>query len=465
MTASNLKTGHDRFLIPVSKITPSPENDLLYRPVRLDDRQTIQLADSIREFGVREPIVLTTDNYILSGHRRYAAAKLAGMKKVPVRYENISSDHPDFVKLLREFNRQREKTLDERLREEIVSADQQDTYRELVEHRQQASRIDVETVVLKERRVRPRITEAKELMLNAVLRVLEERRRFWPLSDRSIHYALLNDPPLRHAGKPDSRYTNRIQSYKDLSELVTRARVTGQIPWEAIDDETRPITTWNTFGTAGEFINKEIRTFGRNYWRNLMQSQPNHIELLVEKNTVDSIVREIAERYCIPVSSGRGYSSKPPQLKMKQRLHASGKDKLVLIVASDFDPEGESIPESYARWMRDDFGVTNIECVKAALTYEQTQTLTMPPALPAKESSSRFRDFFTKYGRDVYELEALQPEKLQELIDQAIRSVIDVDLFNREVEREREESQWLDVTRRRLVAAMGQIDIDQEGSR
>ncbi len=44
----------------------------------MDDPQTIALADSIREFGVKEPIVVTRDGFILSGHRRYAAAMLPG---------------------------------------------------------------------------------------------------------------------------------------------------------------------------------------------------------------------------------------------------------------------------------------------------------------------------------------------------------------------------------------------------
>ena len=65
------ETGHDRFLVSVKKIKPSAENDKLYKPVNLKDPQTIALADSIREFGLKEPIVLTLDGFILSGHRRY----------------------------------------------------------------------------------------------------------------------------------------------------------------------------------------------------------------------------------------------------------------------------------------------------------------------------------------------------------------------------------------------------------
>ena len=455
------ETEHDRFLLSITKIKPSPENDKLYKPVDLNDSQTTTLADSIREFGVKEPIVITVDGFILSGHRRYAAAKLAGLQQVPVRYENISRSDPQFVRLLREYNRQRDKTLDERLREEIVSVNVDDAYRSLVKHRQKASEISAETVTLGKCKDRAAITDAKQPMLDAILMILEERREFWPMSDRTIHYALLNIKPLRHASKPDSIYTNTLKSYKDCCDLLTRARLCGLVPMEAISDETRPVTTWSTNVTPGEFIRKELDGFAKNYWRDLLQSQPNHIEILVEKNTVEPIVSSIALDYTIPLTSGRGFCSIPPRQQMLERFRKSGKQRMVLIVVSDFDPEGESICESFARSMRDDFGV-DIVCVKAALTYQQTQDLNLPPALQAKETSSRYAGFVKKYGDDVYELEALPPEKLQELVDETVRSVIDVDLFNAEQEKERTDSKWLDVTRRRLMAAMSEIAIDED---
>ena len=455
------KTEHDRFLLSITRIKPSPENDKLYKPVDLNDSQTIALADSIREFGVKEPIVLTLDGFVLSGHRRYAAAKLAGLKQVPVRYENISRSDPQFVRMLREYNRQRDKTLDERLREEIVSVNVDDTYASLIEHRKQASEISAETVTLGKCKDRATITAAKQPMLDAILLILEERREYWPMSDRTIHYALLNIKPLRHASKPHSVYKNTLKCYKDCCDLLTRARLCGLVPMEAISDETRPVTTWSTNATPGEFLRKELDKFAKGYWRDLLQSQSNHIEILVEKNTVEPIISTIAYRYTIPLTSGRGFCSIPPRQQMLERFLKSGKERLVLIVVSDFDPEGESICESFARSMRDDFGV-DIVCVKAALTYQQTQDLNLPPALQAKETSSRYAGFVEKYGEDVYELEALPPEKLQELVDETVRSVIDVDLFNAELEKERTDSQWLDVNRRRLMAAMCEISIDED---
>ena len=98
--------------ISIDQIFPSPENDKLYKPVDPDDPEIIALTESIREHGIKEPLLVTSDGYIISGHRRFAAARLAGLQTVPCRVEPIERvrDHDRFVRLLRECNLQRVKT-------------------------------------------------------------------------------------------------------------------------------------------------------------------------------------------------------------------------------------------------------------------------------------------------------------------------------------------------------------------
>lgn len=124
-------------ILSLDTIRPSPENERLYRPVDPEDPEIVALAESIAEHGVVEPIVVTRDHWILSGHRRYAAAHLAGLREVPCRVEPIrrSDDLDRFIRLLREYNRQRTKSLDEQLREEVVSLDPQAAYQSLLEQR------------------------------------------------------------------------------------------------------------------------------------------------------------------------------------------------------------------------------------------------------------------------------------------------------------------------------------------
>jgi hypothetical protein len=120
------------------------------------DREVRELAESIRDHGLKEPLVITLDNYIISGHRRYVASGLAERFEVPVRVEPITRDHPQFLVLLREYNRQRTKSTDEIVREEVVTANPEEAYRFLTEHRQEAARVEAEFIKIEGKKKRRR---------------------------------------------------------------------------------------------------------------------------------------------------------------------------------------------------------------------------------------------------------------------------------------------------------------------
>lgn len=452
--------------IKLADLLPAPENEHLYRRVDPSDPEIIELAKSIKKYGVKEPLVISKDRYILSGHRRHCAAGIAGRKTVPCLVENITrSKSPDkFLTLLREHNRQRDKALDEKLREEIVSANPDEAYASLIEHRDEKAWLNGDgKITLKGYKARPKMSLAKAPLLNAVIRVLEALRRFWPVSVRKVHYDLLNDPPLCHASKPNSVYRNDKGSWEKCIDICARGRLEGNIPWEAIGDETRPVVTWSVHQDPRTFMRREIDRFGKGYWRALQQSQPHHIEILGEKNTLIPILKPVAMEYCIPLTTGRGFCSLPPRKAMAQRFEESGKDDLVLLIVSDFDPAGETIAESFARSMRDDFDL-DVHPVKVALTYEQTQELDLPLALPANEDSATYQAFADEYGDDTWEVEALDPETLQELLRDAIDNVLDTDAFNAELDAEKQDAVYLQGLRKKVHAALGGMDFQQEGN-
>lgn len=128
---------------------------------------------------------------------------------------------------------------------------------------------------------------------------------------------------------------------------------------------------------------------------------------------------------------------------------------MILLILSDFDPDGEEIAHSFARSIRDDFGVEEVEAVKVALTAAQVEEYDLPPILKAKKTSSRYGRFVDRSGSNVFELEAVPPETLQRFLTEAIDSVIDVAAFNREVDQERVDAAFLDGTRRRVQSALG----------
>jgi ParB-like chromosome segregation protein Spo0J len=458
-------------ILPLSSIRPSPQNESIYRPVNDDDPEIQKLAVSIRERGILEPLVVSSDYRILSGHRRYVAAQLAGLTHVPCRIVNISSDDIFFPQLLTEYNQQRVKAIDEVLREEILRANPEDSYAELRRERQQRAQVrtaDLTTIELREERFRAEISAAKGPMLEAVRRIIAANEEFWPLSDRQIHYQLLNNPPLIHASKPDSVYRNDRNSYKSLVDLLTRARLEGHIQWEAIADPTRPVALWDVHRSCGDFISEATRNFLQGYWRDLLQSQPNHIEVIGEKNTIQGVIRPICSRFTVPYTIGRGYCSLDPRHQLVDRFYASGKENLILLALSDFDPDGEEIAHSFARSLRDDFGLDedNIIAIKVALTAEQVDRLGLPPIMSAKATSANYDRFVDENGEDVYELEAVPAGELQRILEKAIQTVLDIDRFNAELEKEKAEAAYLKAFRQTAQRVLGQLEIppNQENS-
>ena len=144
----------------------------------------------------------------------------------------------------------------------------------------------------------------------------------------------------------------------------------------------------------------------------------------------------------------------PPRYGIAKRFKKSGKEKLVLLIVSDFDPDGQTIAKSFARSLRDDFGVENVSAHKVALTAAQVREFKLPPGVEAKIGSATYDSFVDEHGKYVHEVEALKPAELQRLVRDAIDAVLDINAFNRELDQERDDSAFLETMRRRMLAAV-----------
>ncbi len=152
------------------------------------------------------------------------------------------------------------------------------------------------------------------------------------------------------------------------------------------------------------------------------------------------------------MTSGRGYSSLPPRKDMVERFHASGRENLVVIVVSDFDPEGEDIPGSFGISLRDDFGIPaeRLKVIKAALTTEQVESMDLHEGQLSKDTSSRYKRFVATHGERAWELESLSAEQLREIVEASLRDVLDLEAFENEVSQESQEQEELNSKRRQL---------------
>jgi ParB-like chromosome segregation protein Spo0J len=106
-------------LVRLLDIRACPENDSIYAAPSMDDPDILELIESIRGRGLIEPIHISADNVIISGHRRTFCSFQAGLRIVPAIRNKISykDDREAFLKLLVEANTQRKKTAGMLLRE------------------------------------------------------------------------------------------------------------------------------------------------------------------------------------------------------------------------------------------------------------------------------------------------------------------------------------------------------------
>lgn len=91
--------------IEIDEIRPNP-----FQPrLRFDDQPIEELAQSIRESGIVQPILVTPeeDHYkIIVGERRWRAAQRAGLRKVPVLIRHIPKEKQLEISLIENLHRE-----------------------------------------------------------------------------------------------------------------------------------------------------------------------------------------------------------------------------------------------------------------------------------------------------------------------------------------------------------------------
>jgi hypothetical protein len=437
--------------VPLCMLIPSPENAALYRERTVENADFKRLVESIEKDGIKAPLLVSIDRFIVSGHQRRSAAKEAGLKTVPVIVLDLRrSDHTadEWTQILREHNCGRDKTLDERIRENIVDVNPDDALTAVVDEQVKRARPKSKTIwVPDEKKTRSEITDRTRDFAEAIKSILTGTlKNSLPVPERSLHYHLAqNLRPRTSRGKNGFVYGNDERSVKALSDMLTRLRLCGEVPWDWISDETRPVATWQIWRDAAEFLKEQTDDLYGGFARNLMQSQSAYYEIIIEKLTCKGFIDKVAARYTIPTMTMRGNSSIDARHRVRERFKASGKKSLVLFFLVDCDPAGDMIAESTVHSLRDEFGI-DLKAVRVAMTHAIADQYHLAESveekkkskggLKVKESSVK-KKFIERHGRgDYYELEAVVPEVLSDCLDREIRANIDIEAYNHEVQQQ-----------------------------
>jgi hypothetical protein len=247
------------------------------------------------------------------------------------------------------------------------------------------------------------------------------------LTLRQLYYQLVTQNVIK----------NEEKSYKNLGSLVSDARLAGLIDWNAIEDRVRQPRAAAEFTGLKDLVDAALKAYRLPRWMN----QNNYVELWVEKDALAGVLWPIASQWHVTLMVNRGYSSQSAMYEAAQRYKEYEDREPVLLYLGDHDPSGEDM----VRDIRDRlimFGIEDITVKKVALTYEQVEEYNPPPN-PTKLSDSRAPAYVSKYGDNSWEVDALPPEVLQQLITSAIEQYADVSMINAVKDKEQRDKYQL----------------------
>jgi hypothetical protein len=177
------------------------------------------------------------------------------------------------------------------------------------------------------------------------------------------------------------------------------------------------------FANLDELVEAALAAYRLPRWK----TQKVYAELWVEKDALAGVLEPLAREYHVTLMVNRGYSSQSAMYESALRFRRAKKPG-VLFYLGDHDPSGEDMVRDI-RDRLDLFGA-DVEVQKIALTMDQVQEHDPPPN-PAKLTDPRATGYVALHGDESWEVDALPPNVLADIVRTAFRSVVNVAAMNR----------------------------------
>lgn len=231
---------------------------------------------------------------------------------------------------------------------------------------------------------------------------------------------------------------NTQQSYKRIGNVVRNGRLAGLIDWAAIVDRTRTLRR-RSHWTDPQSI---IRGAARSYHIDMWEHQAYRPEVWIEKDALAGVISGVCNKLDVPYFACRGYVSLSEMYGAAQRVighvindqkkNSEGKIEQaayypIIFHLGDHDPSGIDMTRDMSDRLElltggvegDHFGF-----IRIALNQGQIQEYDPPPN-PTKLTDSRAGSYVKKHGYDSWELDALKPQVIVDLIQDYIGKLID----------------------------------------
>lgn len=241
------------------------------------------------------------------------------------------------------------------------------------------------------------------------------------LSVRQLYYQLV----------ARSMIENTERSYKRIASIINDARLCGMIDWNYIEDRNRDIEIRSRWISGADIVDSAARSFHMDMWDN----QRERVFVIVEKAALAGVLDRVCQKWDVPLLAARGYPSVSivREMALDHLAEAIDHGQLVTVLhLGDHDPSGidmtRDLSERFNLFLGDErMGMFNL--VRIALTMNQIEE-NEPPPNPAKTTDSRFSSYMREYGSESWELDALEPKYLVDLVDGQISSCVDSDAWD-----------------------------------
>jgi len=209
---------------------------------------------------------------------------------------------------------------------------------------------------------------------------------------------------------------NKDSEYKKLGSVINDARLAGLIDWDAIVDRTRVLRGNSSWESPQEII----ETCAAQFRLDTRATQDHYLEVWVEKDALIGVLEAVCVDLDVKYFSCRGYVSQSAMWRAAQRM--TWETSPIILHLGDHDPSGIDM----TRDIQDRLSLfgcpVNVE--RIALNMDQVQEHSPPPN-PAKTTDSRYDSYIDEYGDKSWELDALDPRTITNLIHETVNEYTD----------------------------------------
>lgn len=245
------------------------------------------------------------------------------------------------------------------------------------------------------------------------------------------------DTAKRKWTKDENGTKNADPNYKWLGTIINDGRLAGLIDWDAIEDRARNLQGNSHWINPGQIVRAASRSFRLDHWKN----QEHYVEVWVEKEALVGVISSICEDLDVSYFACKGYVSQSEMWNAAQRMESCIDEgqRPVIIHLGDHDPSGidmtRDIDDRHDLFLAAIDG--SVEVRRIALNMDQVEEYNPPPN-PAKLTDSRAEGYVSKYGDESWELDALEPRMMRDLIKDTVEEYRDEDLYRETIDKEDE---------------------------